>query len=135
MAGRLAMGGPPASASQVFQAGWWAPAEVVDERPPSVLRDRHVPEERRGELEDALDVLPESRRPEPLSPRHVCHFAKSDPLDVLGDQLALRLIGRTHPIGGQLLALRGVGPAEASVRARPGYAKVGGGADYVPRPP
>src|SRR6266851_4306947 len=26
MAGRLAMRGPPASASQVFQAGWWAPA-------------------------------------------------------------------------------------------------------------
>jgi len=47
--------------------------------PGTILRDRHIPEERRGELEDAVDVLPEGRRPYPLSPRDVRHLAKSDP--------------------------------------------------------
>ena len=35
---------------------------------------------------------------EPLSPRHVCHFAESDFLDLAGELLAFRLIGRAHPV-------------------------------------
>ena len=47
------------------------------------LRDLHVPENRRSELENVPDVLPESRRLEPFSPWHVCHFAESDLLDLI----------------------------------------------------
>src|SRR6266700_7211445 len=43
---------------------------------------------------------------------HVRHFAESDFLDVVGDLLALRLIGRAHPVGDELLELRDIRPTE-----------------------
>src|SRR6266478_3292291 len=74
------------------------------------LRDPHVPENRRSELEDVPDVLSEGRRLDPFSPRHVRHFAESDLLDFVGELLPFRLIGRAHPVGDELIELRDVRP-------------------------
>src|SRR6266478_8193336 len=95
------------------------------------LGDPHVPENRRSELEDVPDVLSEGRRLEPFSPRHVRHFAESDLLDLVGELLPFRLIGRAHPVRDELLELRDVRPAEPGARARARYAKVDGGIDDV----
>src|SRR5208282_3128248 len=43
-----------------------------------VLRDPHIPENRRAEFEDVPDVLSKGCRLHPFSPRHVWHFAESD---------------------------------------------------------
>ena len=40
------------------------------------LRDPHVPENRRSELEDIPHVLSEGRWLDPFSPRHVRYFAE-----------------------------------------------------------
>src|SRR6266496_6840649 len=76
------------------------------------LRDPHVPEDRRSKLEDIPDVLSEGRRLDPFSPRHVRHFAESYLLDLVGELLAFRFIGRAHPVGDELLERRDVRPAE-----------------------
>src|SRR5947207_10355793 len=101
-----------------------------------VLRDRYVPEDRCGELENTLDVLSEGRRLEPFAPRHVRNLFEGDLLDLVGELLALRLIGRTHPVGGELLELRDDGPTEPSACAGARHAEVNGGVDHVRgRPP
>src|SRR5437764_9120026 len=44
-----------------------------EQTPMSALRELHIPENRRSELEDSSDVLSEGRRLNPFSPRHVGH--------------------------------------------------------------
>jgi hypothetical protein len=75
------------------------------------LRHLHVPENRCSELEHIADVLAEDRRLEPFPPRHVGHFAESDPLDLAGELLAFRFIASAHPVGDELLELRDVRPS------------------------
>jgi hypothetical protein len=53
---------------------------------------------RHCELEDVADALAEGRRLEPFAPWHVRHLAESDLLDLVGELLLLRLIGRAHPV-------------------------------------
>src|ERR1051325_3155419 len=72
--------------------------------------DRHVPEERRDELEDAGDVLAGRGRLRPLAPRHVGHLVERDLLDLLGERLAPGLIARAHEVGDELLEGRGSRP-------------------------
>src|SRR5215475_709184 len=91
------------------------------------LRELHVPENRGSELEDVPDVLSERRRLNPFSPRHVCNFAESDPLDLVGELLPFHLVGCAHPVGDELFELRNVRPAEPSARTCARYAKVDGG--------
>jgi hypothetical protein len=79
--------------------------------PRSILCDLHVPENRCSELEDVPDVPAEGRRLDPFSPRHVRHFAESHLLDFVGPKLPSRLIGRSRPVGDELLQLRDVRPA------------------------
>ena len=66
------------------------------------LRDPHVPENRRSELEDIPYVLSEGRWLDPFSPRHVRYFAECDPLDLVSELLPFRLIGRANPVGNEL---------------------------------
>jgi hypothetical protein len=77
----------------------------------TTLRNLRVPENRRVKLEDVTDVLSEGGRLKPFSPRHVRHFAESHLLDFVGPKLPSRLIGRSHPVGDELLQLRDVRPA------------------------
>src|SRR5262245_18712769 len=78
-----------------------------------VLHAPHIPKQWRVEFEDALDVLSKGRRHRPFSPRDVRHLVEGNLLDLIGDLLALRLIGRAHPVGHELLDLR-----RANVHAR-----------------
>src|SRR5712672_182380 len=80
------------------------------------LRDSYVPENRRSELENALDILSESGGLYPFSPGDVGHFAQGDLLDLVAELQAFRLISRADPVGGQLLKLRNVRPAEPGAR-------------------
>src|SRR5262245_24867883 len=91
------------------------------------LRELHIPENRRSELEDVPDVLSERRRLNPFSPRHVCNFAESDPLDLVGELLPFHLVSCAHPVGDKLFELRDVRPAEPSARTCARYAKMDGG--------
>ena len=77
----------------------------------TTLRNLHVPENRRVKLEDVTDVLSKGGRLKPFPPRHVRHFAESHLLDFVGPKLPSRLIGRSHPVGDELLQLRDVRPA------------------------
>ena len=72
------------------------------------LRELHVPEKRRSELENVPDVLSERRRLNPFSPRHVSNFAESDLLDLVGELLPFHLVGCAHPVGDELFELRDV---------------------------
>src|SRR5262245_9027004 len=78
-----------------------------------VLHALHIPKQWRIECEDAPDVLSKGCRHQPFSPRDVYHLAEGNLLDLIGDLLALRLIGRAHPVGDELLGLR-----NASVHAQ-----------------
>src|SRR5262249_34346448 len=78
----------------------------------AALRELHVPENRRSELENVPDVLSEGCRLNPFSPRHVCDFAESDLLDLVGDLLSFHLVSCAHPVGDELFELRDVRPAE-----------------------
>src|SRR4029077_9888016 len=96
----------------------WMNSSAVIMNAPSVwacqsyrLRNRHVPEDGCGELENTLDALSEGRRLEPFAPRNVRHLVEGDALNIVGNLLALRLIGRAHPVVGELLEPRDVGPA------------------------
>src|SRR5262249_23080050 len=95
------------------------------------LRDLDVPEDRRGELEDALDLLAEGRRRDPLSPRDIRHLVERDPLDVLGELLPLPLIVRAHPVGRELAEPRDIRPAEPGAWTGARHAEVDGGVDHV----
>src|SRR5262245_17952061 len=99
------------------------------------LSDLYVPENRRSELEHIPDVLAEGARLDPFSPRHVRHFAQSDLLNLIGELLAFRFIGRAHPVSHELLDLRDIGPAEPGARACARQAKVDGGIGDVRRMP
>jgi hypothetical protein len=63
------------------------------------------------------------------------HFAESDHLDLAGEVLAFRFIGRAHSVGDELLELRNVRPAEPSARACAGQAEVDRGVVRVRRQP
>src|SRR5262249_21695087 len=103
--------------------------------PRSMLRDLHVPEDRRGELKDPLDLLAEGRRRKPLAPRHEGHLVEGDLLDLLGELLAPRLIRRTDPVDGELVELGDLRPAEPGGRARARDAEVNGWIDDGGRRP
>src|SRR4029434_418213 len=103
--------------------------------PGSALRDLHVPKNRRCELEDVADVLAEGRRLEPFAPWHVRDLAESDLLDLFGELLPLRLIGRAHQVGDELVKLRDVRPAEPGARTCARHAEVHGGVADVCRSP
>src|SRR5829696_4162949 len=84
----------------------------------ALLRDFHVPENRRSEPEDIADVLSACGRLNPFSPRHIRAFAERDLLDLVGELLPFGLICRAHPFGHKLLELRDIRPAEPGARAR-----------------
>src|SRR5262245_45072338 len=83
--------------------------------PQSALRDPHIPENRRGELESPLDVLAVRRRLDPFSPRDIGDLVEGNLLHLIGDLLALRRVGRAHPVRRELVELRDVGPTEPGV--------------------
>ena len=101
----------------------------------TTLCNLHVPENRRVKLEDVTDVLSERGRLKPFPPRHVRHFAESYLLDFVGQKLSSRLIGRSHPVGDELLQLRNVGPAVPGALPVAHDAEVDGGIDDVRRVP
>src|SRR5436190_8338063 len=95
------------------------------------LGDLHVPENRRAELENIPDVFPDGGRLEPFSPRHVGHFAESDPLDLVGEVLLFWLVGCARPVGYERLELGDVRPTEPGTRLGARQSKVNRGIDDV----
>jgi hypothetical protein len=93
------------------------------------LCNLHVPEKRRRKLADVADVLSERGRLNPFSPRHVRHFAESQLLNFVGQKLPSRLIGRSRPVGDELLQLRNVWPAVPGALPATRDAEVNNGID------
>src|SRR5919202_3915593 len=74
--------------------------------------DRHVPEQRRRELEHAAHRLAVGGRQDPLAERHVHHLVVGDLLDLLGELLLLRAVGGARPLNLELLDASALRPAE-----------------------
>src|SRR6516165_4405661 len=104
-----------ASPPGYFTHGKMARLNPTNRRESSVasttLCNLHVPKNRRIKLEDVANVLSECGRLKPFPPRHVCHFAESHLLDFVSQTFPSRLIGRSHPVGDELVQKGNLWPA------------------------
>src|SRR6516162_5372167 len=101
----------------------------------TTLYNLHVPENWRIKLEDVTHVLSECGRLKPFPARHVCHFAESHLLDFVSQTFPSRLIGRSHPVGDELVQQGNLWPAVPGAFAVAHDAEVDGGVDDVRRVP